>query len=52
MEDVQRQIPYFIEDAFFQERLHSALGYSPLTGLETMHNSTPYCCQSTLILAL
>ena len=29
MEDVQRRIPYFIEDVYNQKRLHSSLGYRP-----------------------
>ena len=29
MDDVQRRIPYFIEDVYNQKRLHSSLGYRP-----------------------
>ena len=47
LEDVQRRIPYFIEDVYNQKRLHSSLGYRPPCEFETlMLKQNP--CQSTL----
>lgn len=47
LEDVQRRIPYFIEDVYNQKRLHSSLGYRPPCEFETlMLKQSP--CQSTL----
>ncbi|MCG6536390.1 MAG: hypothetical protein L7F78_17215, partial [Syntrophales bacterium LBB04] len=36
MEDVQKRIPYFIEDVYNQKRLHSSLGYRPPCEFEKM----------------
>ena len=52
IEDVQRRIPYFIEDVYNQKRLHSALGYCPPSEFETMITLTPDPSRSTLILAV
>jgi putative transposase len=52
IEDVQRRIPYFIEDVYNQKRLHSALGYCPPCEFETMITSNPDPAQGTLILAV
>ena len=52
IEDVQRRIPYFIEDVYNQKRLHSALGYCPPCEYETMTTSNPDPSRSTLILAV
>jgi len=52
MEDVQKRIPYFIEDVYNHKRLHSSLGYRPPCEFETMITLTPNPCQSTLIPSL
>lgn len=52
LEDVQKRIPYFIEDVYNQKRLHSALGYRPPCEFEIMLESTANPCQDTLITAL
>ena len=52
LEDVQRRIPYFIEDVYNQKRLHSALGYCPPCEYEAMITSNPDPSRSTLILAV
>jgi putative transposase len=52
MEDVQRRIPYFIEDVYNQKRLHSSLGYRPPSEFESLLESTPNPCQNTLISAI
>ena len=49
MEDVQRRIPYFIEDVYNHKRLHSAIGYCPPNEYEFMLESTPTPSQNTLI---
>ena len=49
MEDVQKRIPYFIEDVYNQKRLHSSLGYRPPCEFEKMLMSTHNPCQDTLI---
>ena len=49
MADVQRRIPYFIEDVYNQKRLHSAIGYRPPCEYEAMLESNPKTCQNTLI---
>jgi putative transposase len=36
IEDVQKRIPYFIEDVYNQKRLHSSLGYRPPCEFEKM----------------
>jgi putative transposase len=36
MEDVQKRIPYFIEDVYNQKRLHSSIGYQPPCEYEKM----------------
>jgi hypothetical protein len=36
MEDVQKRIPYFIEDGYTQKWLHSSIGYCPPCEFETM----------------
>lgn len=49
MEDVQKRIPCFIEDAYNQKRLHSSLGYRPPCEFEKMLPLTHNPCQDTLI---
>ena len=49
MEDVQKRIPYFIEDVYNQKRLHSSLGYRPPCEFEKMLTLTHNPCQDTLI---
>jgi len=36
LDDVQRRIPYFIEDVYNQKRLHASLGYMPPNEFETV----------------
>jgi putative transposase len=52
MEDVQKRIPYFIEDVYNHKRLHSSLGYRPPCEFEAMITLTQNPCQSTLITSL
>ena len=52
MADVQKRIPYFIEDVYNHKRLHSALGYRPPCEYETMFELNQNPCQSTLITSL
>ncbi|MBA7677056.1 putative transposase InsK for insertion sequence element IS150 [subsurface metagenome] len=52
MEDVQKRVPYFIEDVYNQKRLHSSLGYRPPSEFETMVMLTQNPCQGTLITSL
>ena len=52
MEDVQKRIPYFIEDVYNQKRLHSAIGYRPPCEYEMLLESTPIPSQNTLITLL
>lgn len=52
MEDVQKRIPYFIEDGYNHKRHHSSLGYHPPYEFEMMLESTPGPCQNTLITTL
>ena len=49
MEDVQKRIPYFIEDVYNHKRLHSAIGYRPPCEFEMMLESQPDPGQNTLI---
>jgi transposase InsO family protein len=49
MEDVQKRIPYFIEDAYKHKRLHSAIVYCPPNEFEFMLKSTPNPAPDTLI---
>ena len=49
MEDVQKRIPYFIEDVYNHKRLHSAIGYRPPCEFEMMLESQPNPGQNTLI---
>jgi putative transposase len=49
MEDVQRRIPYFIDDVYNQKRLHSAIGYCPPNEYESMLKSTQNPSQDALI---
>jgi len=49
MEDVQKRIPYFIEDVYNQKRLHSSIGYQPPCEYEKMLTLTKNPCQDTLI---
>ena len=48
-EDVQKRIPYFIEDVYNHKRLHSAIGYRPPCEYEMMLESQPKPGQNTLI---
>ena len=52
MEDVQRRIPYFIEDVNNHKRLHSAICYCPPAEFEMMLESTSNPCRNTLITLL
>lgn len=52
MEDVQKRIPYFIEEVYNQKRLHSSLGYRPPCEFEAMATLTQNPCQSALITSL
>ena len=52
MEDVQKRIPYFIEDVYNHKRLHSSLGYRPPCEFEAMITLTQNPCQGTLIASL
>jgi transposase InsO family protein len=52
MEDVQKRIPYFIEDVYNHKRLHSAIGYRPPCEFELMLELTPEPGQNTLITLL
>ena len=49
IEDVQKRIPYFIEDVYNQKRLHSSLGYRPPCEFEKMLTLTHNPCRDTLI---
>jgi transposase InsO family protein len=49
MEDVQKRIPYFIEDVYNRKRLHSSIGYQPPCEYEKMLTLTQNPCQDTLI---
>ncbi len=49
MEDVQKRIPYFIEDVYNHKRLHSAIGYRPPCEFEMMLELNPNPGQNTLI---
>jgi transposase InsO family protein len=49
IEDVEKRIPYFIEEVYNQKRLHSSLGYRPPCEFETMMMSTQNPCHCTLI---
>jgi transposase InsO family protein len=49
MEDLQKRIPYFIEDVYNHKRLHSAIGYGPPNEYEFMLESTPNPSQNSLI---
>ena len=49
MEDVQKRVPYFIEDVYNQKRLHSSIGYRPPCEYEKMLTLTKNPCQDTLI---
>ena len=52
MDDVEKRIPYFIEEVYNQKRLHSSLGYRPPCEFETMMMSTQNPCHSTQITTL
>ena len=52
IEDVQKRIPYFIEDVHNHKRLHSAIGYRPPCEFEMMLESQPNPGQNTLITLL
>jgi len=49
LEDVQKRIPYFIEDVYNHKRLHSAIGYCPPNEYEFMLEPTPNPSRGTLI---
>jgi putative transposase len=49
LEDVQKRIPYFIEDVYNHKRLHSAIGYCPPNEYEFMLKATLNPSQDTLI---
>jgi putative transposase len=49
MDDVQKRIPYFIEDVYNRKRLHSSLGYRPPCEFEEILLLTHKPCQDTLI---
>ena len=49
LDDVQRRIPYFIEDVYNRKRLHSSLGYRPPCEFEEMLMLNQNPCQDTLI---
>ena len=52
MADVQKRIPYFIDNVYNHKRLHSSLGYRPPCEFEAMLPLTKNPCQSTLITLL
>ena len=52
MEDVQKRIPYFIEDVYNQKRLHSAIGYCSPCEYEMSLESTTDPSRNTLITLL
>ena len=52
MEDVQKRIPYFIEDVYNQKRLHSSIGYRPPCEFETMIELNQNPCHNTQITLL
>ncbi len=49
MEDVQRRIPYFIEDVYNHMRLLSAIGYCPPSVFKFLFESTSIPSRDTLI---
>ena len=52
MEDIQKRIPYFIDNVYNHKRLHSSLGYRPPCEFEAMLPLTQNSCQSTIITSL
>lgn len=49
LEDVQKRIPYFIEQVYNLKRLHSSLGYRPPDEYEKIHiKNQPDPCEVTL----
>jgi putative transposase len=52
IEDVEKRIPYFIEEVYNQKRLHSSLGYRSPCEFETMMMSSQNPCHSTQITTL
>ncbi len=48
--DVERRVPYFIQEVYNQKRLHSALGYYPPNEFEEMigGQNSMQACQITL----
>jgi len=49
LEDVQKRIPYFIEDVYDHKRLHSAIGYYPPNEFKFLLESNLKLSQKTLI---
>jgi len=43
MDDAQNRLPYFIEDVYNRQRLHSSLGYLPPVEFEEMFNNAKSC---------